>query len=65
MFSVVNEYSRSVIGGRDCEYSRGYFKVEYTHTSFDEYSDIDSAGDTKVVADTEIDSLRISLGTKF
>jgi hypothetical protein len=45
--------------------ANGYFKVEYTHTSFDEYSDIDSAGDTKVVADTEIDSLRISLGTKF
>ena len=43
----------------------GYFKVEYTHTDFDEYSDIDSNGDSKVVADTEIDSLRVSVGTKF
>ena len=43
----------------------GYFKVEYTHTDFDEYSDIDSNGDSKVVADTEIDTVRISLGSKF
>ena len=64
--SDVTGYSYGVGYKNDLPFlANGYFKVEYTHTNFDEYSDISAKGDRKVVADTEIDSLRISLGTKF
>ena len=63
----VNGYSYGVGYKNDLPFllPNGYFKLEYTHTNFDEYSDIDTNGDSKVVADTEIDTVRISLGTKF
>ena len=64
--SDVTGYSYGVGYKNDLPFlANGYFKLEYTHTNFDEYSDISAKGDRKVVADTEIDSLRISLGTKF
>ena len=41
-----------------------YYKVEGTHTNYDGYSDT-STSLNKVEADTEINSLKVSIGYKF
>ena len=43
----------------------GFYKVEATYTDFDKFSATDSNGDHEVEADTEVTSVKISLGTTF
>ena len=43
----------------------GFYKVEATYTDFDEYSKDSSNGTKRVKADTEVTSLKISVGTTF
>ena len=43
----------------------GFYKVEATYTDFDEYSKDSSNGTKRVKADTEVTSLKISVGTSF
>ena len=42
-----------------------FYKVEVAYTDFDEYNDISDSGTTRVVAETEITSARLSLGFTF
>ena len=43
----------------------GFYKAEYVYTDFDEYSDISTSNEHKVVADTEVSALKISAGFAF
>ena len=43
----------------------GFYKLEASYTSFDEYSKDSSNGTKRVKADTDVTSLKISVGTTF
>ena len=43
----------------------GFYKAEYVYTDFDEYSDISTSNEHKVVADTEVQSFKVSAGLAF
>ena len=43
----------------------GFYKAEYVYTDFDQYSDISTSADKKVVADTEVQSIKLSAGVQF
>ncbi len=42
-----------------------YFKAEVTYTDYGEYKNVDSNGDHEVQADTEITSVKLSVGKTF
>ncbi len=43
----------------------GFYKVEATYTDFDEFRQTDSNSDHRVIANTEVTAVKLSVGTQF
>ena len=53
------------LGFRGDMLTNAFYKIEATYTDFDEFREMDSNSDHRVIADTEVKSLKFSTGIKF
>ena len=60
----VNGYTVG-LGFKGDVFTNAFYKIEATYTDFDEFREMDSNSDHRVIANTEVTSLKLSTGIKF